>query len=159
MFELLLIGAAILFLAKRKSASGIGRPYQTYLRFDEPSPSVDLEEDLQEVLPELPRLDLEQESSKRQDVYDAAESYFVDHEDYSLLHDRKPVDYATTVEAYLWGAETAEEYRWYDLPRADRMAEVDSAATDAASYYKDFDTAYEAFTAGAKYVIGKNSIL
>lgn len=146
MIELILIGAAAwLLLKKQKPASGVGVPYQTYIRFDEqpvmpapvaPAPVVEYE---------TPIRDWEPEESEY--LFRAADAYYRDTADY------RHTDYESVIEAFMQGAETAEAESWDVLPVLEYKAQMDSAATDAAMLAPDFNDAYDAFVAGAEYVI------
>lgn len=146
MIELILIGAAAwLLLKKQKPASGVGIPYQTYIRFDEqpvmpapamPAPVVEYETPIQDWEPE-----------ESEYIFRAADAYYRDTADY------RRTDYESVIEAFMQGAETAEAESWDVLPTLEYKAQMDSAATDAAMLAPDFNDAYDAFVAGAEYVI------
>mgnify|MGYP007101858586 CR=1 FL=1 len=106
MIELILIGAAAwLLLKKQKPASGVGVPYQTYIRFDEqpvmpapvapapvaPAPVVEYETPIQDWEPE-----------ESEYIFRAADAYYRDTADY------RRTDYESVIEAFMQGAETAE---------------------------------------------------
>ena len=162
-YSILLLGGFVLlaYLAKRKTTAGVGRPYQTYLRFDQfENPAAPVTPAPAPVLPDLPAPPVyEDDDPFDEDIAQAADQYAgdLDLQDAMTRGRRNP--YVDAYNAYYEGAQVAEEYRFYDLSRQEASATVDAAANDYAVGMKNFDIAYEAFVAGAWFTINKNSYL
>lgn len=169
MLRTLIIGgiALALLAARKKGISGIGMPYQTYLKFDEDQEwekeniDFDFEESRMEFLKyrRKPRNNnySDTDYSISPELDNAAIKYIED----NYIFEVGDKNFGIVYNAFITGAETAINEEWAYLRKSERDNLISKKADDYSSViYGDGEYyAFDAYCDGAYYIINRDTYL